>query len=145
MQTVDARLPLLLYWRIEFVHHFQWEMHDSRYDLKDLYIRSSTVHSGVSAVQVHKVQYVCLCSRARSILETYHSPSPLLSLSMSSRRPFCPMSTEWITCRWMRKRLRRCKTPKWSGQIPDSQKHKWNIQQEHLVSRRPTITPARRT
>lgn len=77
------------------------------------------------------------------------SPSPHLSLSMSSRSHFCPMSTEWITCRWMRRRLKRCKTPKWSGRMSGSQKHKIKIcneeNQEHLVLRRPTTTPARAT
>lgn len=61
------------------------------------------------------------------------SLSAYLSLSMSSRSHSCPMSTEWITCRWMRRRRRRFKTPKWSGQTfasrrPDTMKRITNTQ-----------------
>lgn len=61
------------------------------------------------------------------------SLSAYLSLSMSSRSHSCPMSTEWITCRWMRRRRRRFKTPKWSGQTfasrkPDTMKRIMNTQ-----------------
>ncbi|XP_040007344.1 GRB2-associated-binding protein 3 isoform X2 [Xiphias gladius] len=44
-----------------------------------------------------------------------------------NRSPLCLRSTEWITYRWMRRRLRHCKTPKWSGQMSGSQRHKWKI------------------
>lgn len=86
-------------------------------------------------VQVQQYHVNCVFKNVTTSL------SPHLSFSTSSRSPSCLMSTGWITCRWMRRRLRHCKTPKWSGQMSGSQKHerktddekKKKKNQEHLV------------
>ncbi|XP_022601654.1 GRB2-associated-binding protein 3 isoform X4 [Seriola dumerili] len=51
-------------------------------------------------------------------ISTLHPPL------LCRRSLFCLMSTKWITFRWMRRRLRHYKTPKWSGQMCGSQRHK---------------------
>lgn len=56
--------------------------------------------------------------------------SSSLSFHVSSRSPSSQMGIEWIMCRWTRRRLRHCKTPKWNGQTSVSQKHNWKIRKE---------------
>lgn len=86
-------------------------------------------------------------ARTWTICHWISIPHPPL---LCRRSRSCLMSTEWIMCRWMRRRLRHFRTPKWSGQTSGSQKHDWKIHddkkrknQEHSLDYKgPIIKPA---
>ena len=115
-------------------------------------MQSSRLQHGCLFVQIKQNQHNPFFNCFK--IEPHHitiSSYVSMSLSLSSRSHFSLMTTEWITCRWMRRRLRHCKTPKWSGQMFDSQKHNWKMHNENMrhtlfqEDQYGLITPARRT